>query len=109
MQGDPQLFGAEPGRVQHATVNVTPPLNGDWGRVHIECKAEGRAKPYQLIVQGLTSEQMATTVGYIVPLFLKSHYVDAATMKRSFWAAFRQLGIAGREVAIKDCGRPPKH
>lgn len=108
MDGDLQLFGAAAAAVGECTLTVRPPRNGQLGSVYIEASEPMHRTPMSLLVQSLSAEQMATSVGVLVPIILGAHWKSTPALKRHFWAAFRQLGIAGREVAIKGCGKQPK-
>lgn len=101
-----QLFGAGPGPVREVVLTVRMPAPKQFGSVHILATTAMRKQPMGILVEGLEVDQMATTIGYMIPLVVKAHYVNAITLRRLFWLVFRQFGIAGREAAIQGCGKP---
>ena len=105
MDGDPQLWGTGPGPVETCTIIVVNPAEGRYGSVMAEVRTGMRRDPMRLRVEGLAADQMASTLGYFIPLIVKAHYVNAPTLRRHFWAVHNALGLSGRQVKITGAGQ----
>jgi hypothetical protein len=105
MEGDPQLFGALPGRPVSCIVQIDIPEGATRGRVRVDVFCANRRDPMRLTMDDLAHDRMATAIGYVIPLALKSHYVNTSQLRRHFWAAWRTLSMAGWDTGINGCGR----
>ena len=105
MDGDPQLFGALPGSPVSCVVIITPPEGNAKGRVRIDIFCANRRDPMRLTFDDLPNDRMATAIGYVIPLAVKSHYVNTSQMRRHFWAIWRMVSVAGWDCGITGCGR----
>lgn len=103
-----QLFGAGPGRITEVHLAVEQPYQGRAGLVRLTVTTEMRQDPMHLRITSLKADQMATAVGYVVPITLKSAWCTPTTMRAQMWALQRRLGVAGWEVSLRGCGAPPK-